>query len=175
MDFRSRKFKNPIVRLIGTTVRTKGSYTFEVFAQEGRRIRQFNLRFLPNKEFWVVNFIKNSNQLSIDSEPLQEIISKVENLFFTHRNQWEGKKSISEVTFNFIALLINNQTADIPKDILSLLTGEITRIFKNTDVCKLDVKGRPYFSSARFGKFFITDIGNIEPEDYERNGIKSGK
>ena len=175
MKFQSRSFQNPMVRLIGTTVRTKGSYSFEVFAYEGKKVRQFNLRFLPNKEFWVINFVKNTSLFTADSQPLQEIIAQVENLFFEHRRNWKGKKTIGEMTFNFLSLLIDNQPIEVPEEILDTLKGEIIRIFKNTDVCKNDVKGRPYFANAHFGKFFITDIGNIEKEDFERNGIKTGK
>ena len=174
MDFRKRKFTNPMVRLIQTLVRTKGSYTFEVFAHEDRKVRQFNIRFLPNKAYYAVNFVKNSERISADSSVVEEIGSKIEKLFFEHRDTWDGKKTIKEMTFNFLSLLIDNQPIVVPEKVLETLKGEIIRIFKNTDVCKLDVKGRPYFANAHFGKFFITDIGVISEEDFERNGIKSG-
>ena len=173
MDFRQRNFQKPMVRLIQTMVRTKGSYTFEVFAYEGKKVRQFNVRFLPNKAYFAINFIKKTERIQLDSPQIESIATDVEKLFFEYRNEWEGKKSIQEMTFNFLTLLIDNQTIEVPDDVLNTLKGEINRIFKNTDVCKLDKKGRPYFSNAHFGKFFITDIGNIEPEDFERNGLKS--
>ena len=173
MDFTKRTFQKPMVRLLSTTVKTKGSYTFEVFAYEGSTIRQFNVRFLPNKEFFLINFVKKSDLLSVDSESVQKIVSCVEKLFSEFRAEWEGKKSIAELTLNFLALLIENQKVAIPKEVLDTLKGEVIRIFKNTEVCKLDRKGRPYFSSARFGKFFITDIGTITAEDFERNGLVS--
>jgi len=173
MDFRQRIFKKPMVRLIKATVRTKGSYTFEVFAYEGKKVRQFNVRFLPNKAYFVINFVKKPVRLQLDSPEAESIATDVEKLFFEYRNEWDGKKSIQEMTFNFLTLLIDNQSIEVPDDILNTLKGELSRVFKNTDVCKMDKKGRPYFSNAHFGKFFITDIGNIEPEDFERNGLKA--
>ena len=173
MDFRERNFTNPMVRLLATNVKTKGSYTFEVFAYEGQNLRQFNLRFLPDKDFFLINFIKKSDRITSESEEVKNIISRVEKLYFSYRSDRTGKISIEELTVNFLTLLVDNQPADIPKDILTTLKGEIIRIFKNTDVCKLDKKGRPYFASARFGKFFITDIGAINPEDFARNGLVS--
>lgn len=175
-DFQQRKFQKPAVRLIKTSARTRGSYTFEVFAFEEKKIRQFNIRFLPDKPYYVVQFVKAENGLQAEDEGVLKVAETMKEVYFRFHDKWEGKKTIEELSYSFISILINSQNVEIPKEILGQIEAEIKRIFLNPDIVKSDKKGRPYFGNAQFGnaqfgKFFITDLGFLSPADYERYNI----
>ena len=171
-DFRSRVFKNPAVRLLKVFAKTKGSYTFETFAYEENKIRQFNIRFLPNREYYAINFVKTKETLLVEDAEVQTMTDAVKSIYHRYRKSWDGKKSIEEMSFNFITMLIENQSIEVPDEVLDKIKKEIVRIFRNPDIAKLDVKGRPYFSNPHYGKFFITDIGPVDKEDFERYNLK---
>jgi hypothetical protein len=171
--FKDRTFKQPIVRLLKVTAKTKGSYAFEAFVHENSKIRHFEIRFLPNHPYFAVNFFDPKPPLAIDDEEVKIAGSVIEDVVMRHRGEWTGKIGIMELTYNFIGLLISSEGIKIPMAPLNEIQSEIARIFLNPDITKTDVKGRPYFSNVRYGKFWFTDLGYVEPSDYERLNLIS--
>ena len=171
IPFQQRTFKQPQVRLLEVKVKTKGSYAFEAFAFEGKLLRRFEVRFLPNRPYFAVNFFTPEPPLSPDDEEVMIAGNVVEDIVMKHRPEWTSKISIAELTFNFIGLLINNETIKIPYASEEAIKAEISRIFLNTDIVKTDKKGRPYFSNVSYGKFWLSDLGVIEEKDYERYNL----
>jgi hypothetical protein len=169
--FQQRTFKQPQVRLLKVTAKTKGSYAFEAFVFEKDKLRHFEIRFLPNRPYFAVNFFTPEPPLSPEDEEVMIAGKVIEDVVMRHRPEWTGKISISELTFSFIGLLINNETIKIPNASLKEIQSEISRIFLNTDIVKNDKKGRPYFSNVSYGKFWLTDLGVIEEKDYERYNL----
>ena len=172
IPFQQRTFKQPQVRLLKVTAKTKGSYAFEAFVFEDKKLRHFEIRFLPNRPYFAVNFFTPEPPLSPDDEEVMIAGNVVEDIVMRHRPEWTGKISISELTYSFIGLLINNETIKIPHAPTEAIKSEISRIFLNTDIVKNDKKGRPYFSNVSYGKFWLTDLGVIEEKDYERYNLK---
>ena len=166
--FKDRTFKQPIVRLLKVTAKTKGSYAFEAFVHEHDKIRQFEIRFLPNRPYFALNFFDPKPPLAIDDEEVRVAGTIIEEVVMRHRKEWTGKISIMELTYNFIGLLISTETIKVPSAPLQEIMDEISRVFLNPEVTKLDVKGLPYFSNVRYGKFWFSDLGTVEPSDYER-------
>ena len=170
-QFQNRTFQQPQVRLLDVRIKTRGTYLFEAFVFEERKLRRFEVRFLPNRPYFAVNFFTPEPPLEPDEEEVMIAGNIIENIVKKHRPDWKGKISIGELTYNFIGLLIKNGEVKIPDASLKAVESEISRIFLNTDIVKNDVKGRPYFSNASYGKFWLTDIGVIEEKDYERYNL----
>jgi hypothetical protein len=166
MEFSQRRFSKPAVRLLKTIVRTKGSYTFEAFVYEQDAIRQFNIHFLPNNDYYLIHFVKENSPLTPEHEGVRLVSAALQKVYDQYRDEWNGKKSIAELTCNFLSLLIDSQQVEVPEDVLHSIQREIKRIFLNPEIIKSDKLGRPYFSNAAIGKFFLTDVGTIDKSDY---------
>ena len=169
--FQQRTFTQPHVRFFDVKVKTRGTYLFEAFVFEKEKLRHFEIRFLPNRPYFAVNFFTPEPPLSPEDEEVMIAGKVIEDIIRRHRPDWDGKISISELTYNFIGLLIKTGEVKIPEVSLQAIQSEIGRIFLNTDTVKNDVKGRPYFSNAAYGKFWFTDLGIIEEKDYERYNL----
>ena len=167
MDFQKRRFSKPAVRLIKTIVRTKGSYTFEAFTYEENALRQFNIHFLPNSDYYLIHFVKKKEGLTTEHHGVKQAATVLAEVFHEFRDDWTGKKSIEELTCNLLLLMIDHQQIKIPDEVLQTLQREIQRIFRNPEITKQDKLGRPYFSNAAIGKFFITDVGTIDEADFK--------